>query len=66
MDEMKKNKLEEMELDGVTGGSLRYPFRKKPPQRGGCVDNVHAEVANNPIDMGEPGNSWDIIKNLKP
>ena len=66
MDEMKKNKLEEMELDGVTGGSLRYPFRKKPPQRGGCADNALAEAANNPIDTGEPGNGWDSIKNLKP
>lgn len=66
MDEMKKNKLEEMELDGVTGGSLRYPFRKKPSQRGGCADIALAEVANHPIDMGEPGNGWDIIKNLKP
>ncbi len=66
MDEMKKNKLDEMEMDGVTGGTLHYPFRKKPPQRGGCADNVHAEVANKPMDMGETGNGLDIIKNLKP
>ena len=74
MDEMKKNKMDDMEMDGVTGGASQYRphteqrhyhFQEEPPKRGG-KPIVLGELANKPIDLGEPGNGGDIIKNLKP
>jgi hypothetical protein len=75
MDEKRTNKLEETELDGVTGGSLHFPFRKRPPRQGACDSNVHSEVANmemaklkianEPVNTGATENILGIAKAVK-
>ena len=47
MDKLMMNKLDDMELDMVAGGSVSYPPHYRPPRRPGCHDsNANSMAAN--------------------